>query len=47
LQHILLKHKPDLGFDEQQVGRIAAKSKHFVDYVEKGFAKIGLELKVN
>ena len=46
LQHILLKHKPDLQFKDQQVGRIASKSANFLDYVRKGFAKLGLTLEV-
>ena len=47
LQHILLKHKPDLQFKDQQVGRIASKSANFLDYVNKSFAKLGLNLQVN
>ena len=47
LQHILLKQKPDLQFKDQQVGRIAAKSANFLDYVQKSFAKLGLALQVN
>merc|ERR1711971_1369326 len=31
----------------QQVGRIAAKSANFVDYVQKSFVKLGLQLKMN
>ena len=46
LQHLLLLHNPLLGFQDQQVGRIAAKSANFVDYVQKSFVKLGLELKV-
>lgn len=47
LQHLLLLHNPQLGFQDQQVGRIAAKSANFVDYVQKSFVKLGLELKMN
>jgi len=47
LQHILLKHKPDLQFKDQQVGRIASKSANFLDYVRKGFAKLGLTLEMS
>jgi len=47
LQHILLKHKPDLQFKDQQVGRIAAKSANFLDYVQKSFAKLGLTLQMS
>jgi len=47
LQHILLKHKPDLQFKDQQVGRIASKSVNFLDYVRKGFAKLGLTLEMS
>ena len=46
LQHILLLHDPHLGFEDQQVGRIAGKSANFVDYVQKSFAKLSLQLKV-
>ena len=46
LQHLLLLHNPELGFQDQQVGRIAAKSANFVDYVQKSFVKLGLQLKV-
>jgi len=47
LQHLLLLHNPELGFQDQQVGRIAAKSANFVDYVQKSFVKLGLQLKMN
>jgi len=47
LQHLLLLHYPELGFQDQQVGRIAAKSANFVDYVQKSFTKLGLQLKMN
>ena len=46
LQHLLLLHNPELGFQDQQVGRIAAKSANFADYVQKSFVKLGLQLKV-
>jgi len=46
LQHILLKHKPDLGVDDQQVGRIASKCTDFYDYVVKCFKKLGIELQM-
>ena len=46
LQHLLLLHNPELGFQDQQVGRIAAKSANFVDYVQKSFVKLDLQLKV-
>ena len=41
-----VQHNPELGFQDQQVGRIAAKSANFVDYVQKCFVKLGLQLKV-
>jgi len=47
LQHLLLLHNPELGFHDQQVGKIAAKSANFVDYVQKGFVKLDLQLKMN
>ena len=47
LQVILLKHKPNLNFDEQHVGRIASKCVDFEDYVVKSFKKLGFELKVS
>jgi len=47
LQHLLLLHNPELGFQDQQVGRIAAKSANFVDYVQKSFVKLDLQLKMN
>jgi len=47
LQVILLKHKPDLKFEEQHVGRVAKKSHNFVTYVHKSFEKLGLELKMS
>ena len=46
LQHLLLLHNPELGFQDQQVGRIAAKSANFVDYIQKSFVKLDLQLKV-
>ena len=46
MQVILLKHKPNLNFDEQHVGRIASKCVDFEDYVVKSFKKLGFELKV-
>merc|ERR1711879_1135059 len=46
LQAILLKHKPNLQFKEQQVGRIASKSANFLDYVTKSFAKLGFNLEM-
>merc|ERR1711879_708791 len=46
LQHILLKHKPDLGVDDQQLGRIASKCTDFYDYVVKCFKKLGIELQM-
>ena len=46
LQHILLSQQPGLRFEDQQVGRTAAKSANFVDYVEKCFTKLNIELKL-
>lgn len=47
LQVILLKHEPNLSLENQQVGRIAAKSANFVDYVERAFVKLNLDLKMS
>jgi len=47
LQVILLRHKPDLKFEDQHVGRVAKKSQNFVAYVHKSFEKLGMELKMD
>lgn len=44
LQHILLIHLPDLHFANQQVGRIATKCQTFVEYVQKAFQKLKIDL---
>ena len=46
LQVLLLRHKPDLKLEDQQVGRIAAKSKDFSDYVAKALEKLQLGIQV-
>lgn len=47
LQTILLRHKPDLKLEDQQVGRIAAKSENFHDYVRKALNKLQLGIEVS
>lgn len=44
LQVLMLQVKPDLSFHDQQVGRIAAKSLNFVDYVHRAFKKLSIDL---
>ena len=44
LQVILLRVLPNLSFKDQQVGRIAAKSTGFLDYVHRAFRKLNLDL---
>ncbi len=44
LQVLMLQVKPDLSFHDQQVGRIAAKSSNFIDYVHRAFKKLSLDL---
>jgi len=44
LQVMLINLIPNLTVLDQHVGRIAAKSKHFADYVVRAFSKLGFDL---
>ena len=47
LETILNRVAPSLPREERTVGRIAAKSKDFVDYVRKAFVKLKVEAEVS
>jgi len=47
LQVLLKRHKPDLKFEDQHVGRTAKKSDSFVNYVHKSFEKLNIELQIS
>jgi len=47
LQVLLKRHKPDLKFEDQHVGRIAKKSDSFVNYVHKSFDKLCIKLEIS
>lgn len=47
LQVMFRKYAPDLSFRDQQIGRIASKSKDFIDYTRKAFKKVGFENEIN
>ena len=43
----MLDVKPDLSFKDQQVGKVASKTKDFKDYAKKAFNKVGLPMQVS
>ena len=47
LEMILARVAPTLPKDERVVGRIAAKSKSFVDYVRKAFVKLKVDTDIS
>jgi len=47
LQVILVENIPNLAFNDHRVGRIAAKSQDFVDYVRRALKKIDIEISIS